>query len=145
MEKPVDRWRQWAITGEIFQIRNRDILFSPLADTRTFWLYLDRSVRKTPLIGKCELVLTPEIFNCKRLIVRRGETIQAPLLDIQDDHLKLVRGYLQQLPDNQGAFILDAGFPMVVKPLDPCHELDRAQLGEVLEIEPAPPIGAYLV
>lgn len=138
-----DAWADWAVPGVVIQIKGDSVLFRPRASTRPFWLYLGSACDRTPGIGACALVIHPVIFNCQRLVGRRGQMPRVPHLEYRSDELERCRGRLVSKSPHSDSFVLDLGFPVVVGLLQECEDFDRAEEGDVLEMEFAPPTQAY--
>jgi len=138
-----DAWAEWAVQGVVIQIKGDNILFRPRASTQPFWLYLGTACDRPPGIGTCELVIHPVIFHCHRLVIRRGQMPRVPHLDFRADELERCRGRLVSKSPQSDSFVLDLGFPVVVGLLQECEEFERAEEGDILEMEFAPPTQAY--
>jgi hypothetical protein len=139
-----ERWRHCAVEGRVIQIRGESILFKPRVFTRSFWLYL-KGQGEMPSVGELQLVVNPAVFDCKRIIVRRTGDVKLPLIDDHGDEMEHLRGRLGEISPSGDSFVLDIGFPVVISLLEPCHELDRAREGEILDLELAPPAQGHLL
>ena len=139
-----EQWKHYAVEGHIIQIRGESILFKPRVFTRGFWLYL-KGHEEIPSVGELQLVINPAVFDCKRIIVRRSGEVKLPLIEDHDDEMEHLRGCLIETFTSGGGFVLDIGFPVVVTLLEPCQELDRARIGEILDLDLAPPAQGHLL
>ena len=84
-----DAWREWAVPGEIIQIRQESsVLFRPRVSTHPFWLYLGAGEASGMKAGPTSLVIQSAVFNCRRLFPRRGEEIKVPILDFHEDEME---------------------------------------------------------
>lgn len=133
-----EQWRDAAVPGTVIQIRGESVLFKPRAATHPLWLFLDGAA--APPVGEeTQLIVNPAVFECRRIIARRGETVKVPQLDYHKDELERARGRFVRLAEGEQVFVLDVGFPLVVSVLQECQELRRARPGEILEMDFAPP------
>ncbi len=139
-----EQWRHCAVQGLVIQIRGESILFKPRTSTHSFWLDL-QGLDEMPIVGSVELVVNPAVFDCKRIIPRHGDSVKVPLLECHSDELDRVRGRLAAYDGESLYFELDLGFPVVITLLEACQEIRRARLGEILELELAPPAQGHLV
>jgi hypothetical protein len=137
--------RAWAVEGEIIQIARNNILFRPRVSTHPFRLELDSGGDREPAIGPATLIILPAAFECRRLLPRRGESPKRPELGYHSDEIEFARGRLVARLENPDLAILDIGFPVVVEQLEPCPELGRAQIDDMIELEIAPPTRATLL
>lgn len=137
-----ESWQDAVVPGSVIQIRGESILFKPRAGTQPLWLFLGGQA--SPAVGDVQLVVNPAAFDCKRIILRRGESVRVPWLDLRKDELEAARGRLLGANEAAQAFVLDLGFPVVVSLLEPCREFVRARIGEILELEFAPPAQGHL-
>jgi len=141
-----ETWLEWAVPGEIIQIRaERNLLFRPRVSTRYFWIYLQKSQEITPSVGAARAVLLSAVVRCRRLFPRRGHRLKVPVLDLHGDEIEKARGKLLCQAGDQRPFVLDLDFPLLVDLLENCPEILKARPGDVLEIELAPPLLAYLL
>ncbi len=137
--------REWAVEGEIIQIARDRVLFRPRVATRPFLLTLDENGEKEPAIGAAQLIILPATYHCRRILPRRGEPTKPVELGFHGDEIEKARGRLLARIEEPQLVILDIGFPVVVEELEPCPELVKAQVNDIIELELAPPTAARLI
>ncbi len=137
--------REWAVEGEIIQIARHRILFRPRVSTRPFLLALDANGAGEPAIGPAELIILPAMYQCRRILPRRGEALRPVEVSFHGDEIEQARGRLLARLEAPEVAIIDIGFPAVVEQLEPCPELGRAQLNDIIELDIAPPTRAKLL
>lgn len=137
-----DAWKKWAVMGDVIQIQGVKFLFKPQVSTHPFWLYPAADQRRTARIGRIALIIQADIFSCDRIIPIRGQIVKVPLVQYRGDELEAAKGRLLQHCDTHGNFLLDIGFPIIVKQLDVCTELDHTRIGDIISIEFVPPTQA---
>lgn len=144
IQRFADRWSEFAVEGQVIQIRGESILFRPRAATRGFWLFLEGQ-RPMPPIGPVRVIVNPAVFDCKRIIPRRGAAVKTPVIEQRKDELERLVGKLARYDGDGRNFVLNIGFPVVISLLEECREIRRARPGEILELELAPPALGHLV
>lgn len=139
-----EQWKHCAVPGHVIQIRGESILFKPRAATRGFWLFL-QGQEEMPGVGPVEVVVNPAVFDCKRIIPHHGDSVKVPVIEYHGDELERLRGRLTAYDGGNRGFVLDLGFPVVVSLLEECQEIRRARIGEILDLELAPPAQGHLL